>query len=126
MEKDHIFAKYEEFILFLLIHIGNADYSLKGAEIEVILSKMEDYFIDIDDTDELRSKFIQFKDEYEELSDSVINNIIYSNYLHFNKKEIHATRIINDLQEVIMADGFIHDMETKAFDQVKKLLNEVN
>jgi hypothetical protein len=51
MEKQHIFDQYQEFILFLLIHVGNSDYSLKSAEIEVILSKMEDYFPDIEDID---------------------------------------------------------------------------
>lgn len=123
MEKHHLFNNYESFILFLLIHIGSSDHSLKGSEIEVILSKMEDYFPDIEDMDDIREKFITFKDEYEELSDSDINHIIYHNYLHNKNNNINADRIINDLQEVIMADGYIHEMETKAVEAVKKLLN---
>ncbi|GAB3338250.1 hypothetical protein GCM10027429_23250 [Marivirga atlantica] len=123
MEKQHIFDQYQEFILFLLIHVGNSDYSLKSAEIEVILSKMEDYFPDIEDTDELRSTFISYQDDYQELNDSDINHIIYHNYLHFKDKHVNANRIMNDLNEVIMADGLIHEMETKALESLKKLLN---
>jgi uncharacterized tellurite resistance protein B-like protein len=123
MDKHHIFKNYESFILFLLIHVGSSDYSLKGSEIEVILSKMEDYFPDIEDMDQLRSKFVALKDEYEEQSDSDINHIIYHNYLHYKNDRINANRIMNDLQEVIMADGFIHDMETKTIEAIKKLLN---
>jgi uncharacterized tellurite resistance protein B-like protein len=43
--------------------------------------------------------------------------------LHYRNDKINASRIINDLQEVIMADGFIHDMETKTVEAIKKLLN---
>ena len=123
MDKHHIFEQYQEFISFLLIHVGNSDYSLKTSEIEVILSKMEDYFPEIEDTDELRTKFVSFQDNYESLSDSDINHIIYHNYLHYKDKEINANRIMNDLNEVIMADGLIHDMETKTLESLKKLLN---
>ena len=123
MDKHYIFKNYESFILVLLIHVGGSDYSLKGSEIEVILSKMEDYFRDIEDKDELRLKFITLKDEYEELADSDINHIIYQNYLHYKQNKINAERIMNDLQEVVMADGLIHDMETKTMESVKKLLN---
>ena len=123
MDKHHIFEQYQEFISFLLIHVGNSDYSLKTSEIEVILSKMEDYFPEIEDTDELRTKFVSFQDNYESLSDSDINHIIYHNYLHYKDREINANRIMNDLNEVIMADGLIHDMETKTLESLKKLLN---
>lgn len=123
MDKHHIFGSYQEFILFLLIHVGNSDYSLKGSEIEVILSKMEDYFPEIDDMDILRSKFVSLKDEYDELSDTSINHLIYHNYLSYKNDSINADRIVNDLQEVIMADGFIHDQETKTMETIKKLLN---
>ncbi|MBK6266244.1 TerB family tellurite resistance protein [Marivirga sp. S37H4] len=123
MNKHHIFDQYQEFIIFLLIHVGNSDFSLKGAEIEVILAKMEDYFPDIDDMDELRNEFVNIQDEYEELNDSDINHLIYHNYLNFRDKQINAVRILNDLQEVIMADGLIHERETKTFESIKKLLD---
>ena len=83
----------------------------------------KNYFPDIEDMDQLRSKFVSLKDEYEELSDSDINHIIYHNYLNYRNDKINANRIMNDLQEVIMADGFIHDMETKTMEAIKKLLN---
>ncbi len=123
MKKQHIFNVYQEFILFLLIHVGNSDYKLNSEEIEVILSKMEDYFSDVEDIDQLRNKFIAYQDVYQELSDSDINHIIYYNYLHFKEKQLNADRIMSDLQEVIMADGLIHEMETKTFEAIKKLLN---
>ncbi|MFT4804021.1 MAG: putative tellurite resistance protein B-like protein [Marivirga sp.] len=123
MDKHHIFSAYQEFILFLLIHVGNSDYSLKSAEIEVILSKMEDYFPDIEESDELRSTFVNYQDNYQELNDSDINHIIYNNYLHYKDREINANRMLNDLNEVIMADGLIHEMETKTLESLKKLLN---
>jgi uncharacterized tellurite resistance protein B-like protein len=123
MTKELIMYPYPEFIGFLLIHVGNSDFSLKRAEIEVILSKMEDYFPDVEDMDELRTHLVTLQDEYEELNDSDINQIIYHNYLHFRDRQINADRIINDLQEVIMADGLIHERETKTFESIKKLLN---
>jgi uncharacterized tellurite resistance protein B-like protein len=123
MDKHYLFKEYQEFIIFLLIHIGNADYTLTGPEIEVILSKMEDYFPDVDEMDTLRNKFIYYKDEYEEMNDTDINHLIYDNYLKFRDQQINSQRILNDLQEVIMADGLIHDKETKTFESIKKLLD---
>ena len=116
MNKEHIFKKCEEFILFLLLHIANSDYSLKLEEIEVILAKMEGYFPDVEDTDKLRSTFVSFEDAYQELSDSDINHIIYYNYLHYRDERINAERIMNDLIEVILADGLIHERETKTIE----------
>ncbi len=123
MDKHYLFTDYQGFIIFLLIHIGNSDYAMKGSEIEVILSKMEDYFPEVDDMDMLRNRFIFLKDEYEEMSDTDINHLIYHNYLKFRDQRINTERILNDLQEVIMADGLIHEKETKTLETIKKLLD---
>lgn len=123
MNKHHIFKQYHDFIIFLLVHIANSDFSMKGAEIEVIISKMEDYFPDVEDMDTLRSKFVNMQEAYEALNDTDINHLIFHNYLNFKDTEVHAERIMNDLQEVILADGLIHERETKTFDSIKKLLD---
>ena len=123
MDKQHIFKQYQDFIIFLLVHIANSDFSMKGAEIEVIISKMEDYFPDVEDLDKLRSKFVNIQEAYESLNDSDINHLIYYNYLGFKDTAVHPERIVNDLQEVILADGLIHERETKTFESIKKLLN---
>ncbi|GAA5028143.1 hypothetical protein GCM10011506_15270 [Marivirga lumbricoides] len=123
MDKQHIFKQYQEFIIFLLVHIANSDFTIKGAEIEVIISKMEDYFPDIEDLDKLRSKFVNIQEAYESLNDGDINHLIYHNYLTFKDTAIHPDRIVNDLQEVILADGLIHERETQTFESIKKLLD---
>lgn len=123
MNEHHIFKQYQDYIIFLLVHIANSDFSMKGAEIEVIISKMEDYFPDVEDLDKLRSKFVNMQESYEALSDSDINHLIYHNYLNFKDTEVNAQRIVNDLQEVILADGLIHERETKTFESIKKLLD---
>ncbi len=123
MDKHYLFKDYQGFIIFLLVHIGNSDYTMKGSEIEVILSKMEDYFPEIDDMDTLRNRFIFLLDEYAKMNDSDINHMIYHNYIKFRDQKINSQRILNDLQEVIMADGLIHEKETKTFESIKKLLD---
>lgn len=122
LKSGHIFDTYQEFILFLFIHLASADYSFKANEIEVILNKMEDYFPEVDDTDSLYNIFINLKDEYEDLNDEEINQIIFDNYHKHKNEGGSKDRILIDLHEIISADGYIHEQETRVLEHLKSLL----
>jgi uncharacterized tellurite resistance protein B-like protein len=122
MTKEHLFETYGEYILFLFIHVANADFTVKGTEIDVILQKMEDYFPEIESEDELRDMFVRLTSEYDNLNDSDINNVIYSNFKKFEASHAATSRILVDLHEIINADGYIDESETKVLEDLKNLL----
>ncbi|MEL6536242.1 MAG: TerB family tellurite resistance protein [Bacteroidota bacterium] len=117
------FEKYEEFLLFLLIHIANADHMFKLDEAIVILTKMEDMFDTENGVDKLLSIFMQMQDNYDKLSNDEISDVIKINLTKFDIKDDLADRLFNELYEVVNADGHIHENETKAIERIKKLVN---
>lgn len=122
MNSEHLFDTYPEYLLFLFIHTANADYSFKGAEIDVILSKMEIYFQEDRTNEGLQNTFLKMKDEYDKLSDTDIRQVIYSNYRKFSIHGNNKDRIFIDLHEIISADGYIHEDETRVIEELKSLL----
>ncbi|HAA15489.1 MAG TPA: hypothetical protein DCE41_28815 [Cytophagales bacterium] len=120
---DTPFEKYEEFLLFLLIHIANADHMFKLDEAIVILTKMEDMFDTENGVDKLLSIFMQMQDNYDKLSNDEISEVIKENLVKFDIKDDLADRLFNELYEVVNADGHIHENETKAIERIKKLVN---
>jgi len=120
---DTPFEKYEEFLLFLLIHIANADHMFKLDEAIVILTKMEDMFDTENGVDKLLSIFMQMQDNYDKLSNDEISDVIKLNLAKFDIKDDLADRLFNELYEVVNADGHIHENETKAIERIKKLVN---
>jgi uncharacterized tellurite resistance protein B-like protein len=122
MTKEHLFNTYGEYILFLFIHVANADFTVKGSEIDVILSKMEDYFPEEHSSDFLRDLFVKLSSEYDSLNDSDIKNIIYNNYKKFQESASTTGRVFVDLHEVINADGYIDETEVKVLQELKSLL----
>lgn len=116
------FDRYEEFLLFLLIHIANADHMFKLDEAIVILAKMEDLFDTTDGVDKLLGIFMQMQDEYDSLSNEEIIKVIQSNFQKFDIQEEMADRLFNELYEVVNADGHIHENETKAIERIKQLI----
>ena len=125
MSTTHIeFKSYEEFVLFLLIHIANADHMFKLDEAIVILTKMEDMFDTEDGVDKLLSIFMQMQDSYDQLKDDDISGIIKSHLVKFKITQDNADRLFNELYEVVNADGHIHENETQAVERIKKLVIE--
>lgn len=122
MNKNHLFESYGEYILFLFIHVANADFAVKGVEIDVILQKMEDYFPDIEDEEVLRNLFVKLTDEYDTLNDTDINHVIFNNFMKFKTSNANTSRILVDLHEIINADGYIDESETRVLSDLKKLL----
>lgn len=124
IKPNQAFDKYEEFLLFLLIHIANADHMFKLDEAIVILSKMEDMFDTDNGVDKLLSIFMQMQDDYDKLSNDQILEIIKNNFGQFDIKDEMADRLFNELYEVVNADGHIHENETKAIERIKKLVDK--
>lgn len=122
MNANHEFDTYPEYLLFLFIHTANADYSFKGAEVDVILNKMEVYFQEGETTEELHDLFVKMKDAYDKLGDYDIKTIIFNNYKKFSGKGGNKDRIFIDLHEIISADGYIHEDETRVIEELKILL----
>lgn len=124
MSTDHntAFDNYEEFVLFLLIHIANADHMFKLDEAIVILTKMEDMFDTDQGVDKLLNIFMQMQDQYDGLSSDQITVVIKENVDKFKIKGDLADRLFNELYEVVNADGHIHENETKAIERIKKIV----
>ncbi len=115
-----LFETQEEFILFLFLHIANADFSVGQSEIDVILTKMEDIFpVELD----IHELFISMKDYYDKLENADIERVIVENFKKFKLGLSNTDRILNDIYEIITADGIIQETETAAIDKIRSLID---
>jgi len=118
-EEPKDFNTYEAFLLFLYLHIASADYKVQASEIDVILNKIQYMFSE--DTD-LVKMFISQKDQYDRMSNEVIDETIRRNLHTYCENQQKADRIFSDLFEIITADGLIHETETQAIEQIRRLM----
>lgn len=117
-----LFENQEEFILFLFIHIASADFSVGHSEVDVILAKMEDIFpVELD----IHDYFIIMKDYYDKLNNDTIEKVIVENFRKFKLGLSNTDRILNDIYEIISADGIIQETETAVIDKLRKMLKGI-
>jgi hypothetical protein len=118
-KKDYV-DSYERYLVFLFIYIGYSDFHLHKAEIEVILHKIEFLFPpNIDIYEEL----ITATDYYESLTDEEIVRVVDDNFKLFYPELKKRGRIINELYDIIVADGIIKEEELAILDNFKERLN---
>lgn len=114
-----IHSTFEDFLLFLYIHISRADNNYDPKEMEVIQEKMKGLYPSKTDFD--KKLYLTLR-EYKNFDKSKLPELFSDTLSHFKAGKDKAT-IFADLSDIISADGKIQPTETNALDALKQTLD---
>ena len=116
-----IHQSFQDFVLFLYIHMALADQYLHPAEESVILEKMSKIFPSEENP---KKKFDAAVLYYESLSHEEAMQIIRDTFKHFDQvKFAHKYKVYTDMYDVINADGKVEEAEKIALEALKEIIN---
>jgi uncharacterized tellurite resistance protein B-like protein len=112
---------FQDFVLFLYIHMALADHYLHPSEETVILDKMSRLFPTEADP---KKKFDDAVKHYESLSHEKVMEVIRDTFRHFDQvKFAQKYKVYTDMYDVINADGKVEEAEKIALDALKEIIN---
>ncbi|RAW01254.1 TerB family tellurite resistance protein [Pseudochryseolinea flava] len=111
-------SSFPDFVLFLYVHLSNADSSYDPKELAAIKDKMRVLFPESTD---FEKKLYQTIREYNALDKSNLDEVLQRSAEHF-KKEKPSKDIYDAFQDIIAADGKIEPTEAKALDTLRQII----
>ena len=116
-----IHPSFPDFVLFLYVHMSEADSNYDPSEIAVIREKMPELFPGEKD---LEKKLYNALKEYMAFDKSKLKELFEDTFHHFNQEEFpEKGQIYRDLQEIIKADGKVDKSETKALQALTDIID---
>jgi uncharacterized tellurite resistance protein B-like protein len=115
-----IHSSFEDFILFLYVHISRADSNYDPKEMDVIQEKMKGLYPTKTDFDK---KLYATLREYKNFEKSKLPELFDNTLKHF-KADKNKEKILADLSDIIHADGKVQDSETNALNALKHTINQ--
>ncbi|MFZ9981943.1 MAG: TerB family tellurite resistance protein [Cyclobacteriaceae bacterium] len=114
-------GKFQDFILFLYLHMAHADGSMNSQEEAVVREKMTKLFPE--ETD-LNQTFELALAGYRETKKDDIPILIRETFEYFKEVKFSVKyRIYTDMYDIINADGKVEELETSALDLLRKVIN---
>ena len=114
-----IHTTFEDFLLFLYVHISRSDSNYDPKELEVIQEKMKGLYSDKTDFD--KKLYLTLR-EYKNFDKDKLPELFNSTLKHF-KAGKDKEKIFADLSDIINADGKIQITETNALNALKQTLD---
>ncbi len=114
-----IHTSFEDFLLFLYVHISHADNTYDPKEMDVIQEKMKDIYPEKMDFDK---KLYQTLRDYNTF-DKVKLPELFADTLQYFGKDRDKEKILADLSDIIEADGMVQDSEITALTALKQTIN---
>jgi hypothetical protein len=111
----------QDFIVFLYVHISQADNSYDPNEMAIIKAKMKHLFPA--DTD-IEQKLYMTIREYNTFDRSKLNELFKGSVEHFGKEGTLKETIHADLNDIIMADGKVKADETRSLDRLRSIIDQ--
>lgn len=116
-----IHKNFADFVLFLYVHMAYADGGLHHSEKEVIIDKMLKLFPQ--ENNPLK-KLDGAEKEYVRLDSKIVPTVILDTFRHFKEvKFVQKYKIYIDMYDIINADGEVHELETEALEELKKIID---
>ena len=116
-----IHTNFQDFVLFLYIHMALADNYLHPSEEEVILGKMTKLF---PTESNHKEKFDAALKSYNILDHAKAMEIIHDTFKHFDQvKFTQKYKVYTDMYDVVNADGKVEESEKIALDALKEIIN---
>jgi len=113
-----IHSSFEDFLLFLYVHISRADSLYDPKEMDVIQEKMKGLYPSKIDFD--KKLYITLRD-YKTFDKEKLPLLFSASLKHF-KAGKDKDKIFADLADIIGADGKVQATETKALDALKQTI----
>lgn len=118
-----IHKSFSDFLLFLYVHMSDADAEYDPAEMAVIKKKMADLFPSSVDFEQKLYLTIR---EYNSFDKSQLDELFKDTLLYFQKEESEREeKMFNDIREIISADGSMNESESKALESFRKMIEAV-
>lgn len=112
-----------DFILFLYVHMSQADNTYDPSEMTTIKSKMTGLFPE--GTDFEKKLYLAIR-EYNTFDKAKLSEVLKASFHHFKDAEINSQKLMRDLSEIVDADGKVDPAEGKALDLMKELIDQMS
>src|SRR5690349_17847911 len=111
---------FEDFVLFIYIHMSHADNNYDPAELSAIKTKMSNLFPGEQD---MEKKLYNAIREYNSFDKTKLSAVFEESFLYFKKHENERlAEVTNDLAEIIRADGKIDQDEERMLRAFRRLI----
>ncbi len=117
-----IHNNFADFIVFLYIHMAQADNEYHVKELEMVKAKMKRLFPDTTNTP-MAAKYDQAISQYRLVKKKDVIEVIRDSFKHFDSVKLSIKyKILSDMLELIDADGKIDERETAALEELKEII----
>lgn len=111
---------FQDFALFLYLHVAHADGQLHQQEESLVREKILQLFGPETDPEQ---KFLAALDQYRSLPKDTIQPLIKSTFSHFREVQFAAKyKVFTDLFDIINSDGRVDYSETSVISQLRELM----
>jgi uncharacterized tellurite resistance protein B-like protein len=116
-----IHSTFPDFLLFLYVHVAHIDNTYDPLEISTIKAKMSSLFPEGVD---IERKLYQTIREYNAFDQAKINDLWQDSFNHFQQNgDARASRLYEDVSEIVNADGAVHPMELDVLRKLKSIID---
>jgi hypothetical protein len=115
-----IHESFEDFLLFLYVHISRADSLYDPKEMDVIQEKMKGLYPSKVDFD--KKLYLTLR-EYKTFDKERLPELFKTTLKHFQADK-NKEKILADLHDIVSADGKVQASETNALDVLKKTIDQ--
>ncbi len=116
-----IHNSFNDFVLFLYVHMANSDGESHDLEKGVIIGKMTKLYPPESNLDKI---FDDAMEQYRSINKSNVVDIIRATFKHFDQvKFAQKYKVYTDMYDIINADGKVHESETKALKELKQIID---
>lgn len=116
-----IHTNFSDFILFLFVHMSQADSTYDPTEMATIKAKMKDLFPEETDFEKKLYGTIR---QYNTFDKAKLGDFLQASLDHFAEKKPFLSELVEDLQEIIRADGRVDQSESRALEAFKVMLQK--
>jgi uncharacterized tellurite resistance protein B-like protein len=115
-----IHANFNDFVLFLYVHMSRADETYDPNEMATIKKKLAKLF---DKDADVEKKLYTAIREYNSFNKENLTNLFKDSFQYFGEDQrVLKNNFYNDLNEIVLADGQVLHSETKALEALKEII----
>ncbi|MEJ1240209.1 TerB family tellurite resistance protein [Chryseolinea sp. T2] len=111
----------QDFIVFLYVHISQADNSYDPNEMALIKAKMKKLYPAATDIEQKLYTTIR---EYNTYDRAKLNDLFKQSIEHFGKEGALESTVHADLNDIILADGKVKADETRSLDRLRSIIDQ--
>ncbi|MBK5280405.1 MAG: TerB family tellurite resistance protein [Bacteroidia bacterium] len=116
-----IHNSFNDFVLFLYVHMAHSDGESHDLEKGVILEKMSKLYPPESDYDKIFEDAVK---AYDRVDKSKVTDLMRETFKHFDHvKFAQKYKIYTDMYDIINADGIVHTLETRALKELKQIID---